>query len=214
MLKKQDLSIGQLETNCYLVWEEKSKSAAIIDPAEEGAEIAQIIQEKKLKPEVIILSHGHFDHCLGAMDLKLVFKIPIALDFKDLFLIKRLKSSAEYWLREKTDFLAIEKPDINLEDMKTIKLGEEKLIIIPTPGHTPGSICLYNQRMGWLFSGDTLFKDLRGRTDTSYGSTEQVHKSICQLMKLPKETKVFPGHGEQTTIGEEFPRRGKHCQQN
>jgi glyoxylase-like metal-dependent hydrolase (beta-lactamase superfamily II) len=92
------------------------------------------------------------------------------------------------------------KIDIDLETTDTFKLGEEIFEIIKTPGHTPGSVCFYNKQNHLLFSGDTLFLGLRGRTDFSYGSTKNIFASLKKLMKLEKDTLVLPGHGDETSI--------------
>jgi len=210
MLKSQTMVLGGLETNCYLVWEEKKKEAIVIDPADQGTEIAQIIQEKGLNPKTIVLTHGHFDHCLGAMELKMIYGMKVAASSLDWFLIKDSAKSAKYWLKKDSQPPPLDRIEIDLDSTNKIEIGDESLEVIKTPGHTPGGICLYSQKTEWLFSGDTLFRELRGRTDFSYSSTENIYESICQLMRLPKQTAVFPGHGEATTIGEESKRK-KHC---
>jgi glyoxylase-like metal-dependent hydrolase (beta-lactamase superfamily II) len=96
--------------------------------------------------------------------------------------------------------------DKDLSKIKEVWIGKEKLEVIKTPGHTPGSVCLYSQKDKILFSGDTLFKQFRGRTDFAYGSTKKIYDSLKRLMKLPEETMVLSGHGEKTTIGDEKPR--------
>ena len=95
---------------------------------------------------------------------------------------------------------------LNHLEIKEINFGKSKLEVIKTPGHTPGSVCLYSKEDNLLFSGDTLFKDLRGRTDFKYGSTKKIFESLRKLMELPEDTDVFSGHGESTTIGREKPK--------
>lgn len=194
-----------MQTNCYLVWD-KDKNTIIIDPADEADFIADQINKLGLKPELVILTHGHFDHALAALDLKLMFNIPIAVSFRDKFLLDRTSKTATHFLKQTINIPQIE-PDIDLDELKQIK----NLKIIKTPGHTPGSLCLYCAKQNLLFSGDTLFKDLRGRTDFSYSSTDDIFKSLCQLMKLPDETQVLPGHGQETKIGNEAKKRRNYC---
>lgn len=206
MLKYETLVLGDLETNCYLVWDEETKLALIIDPADDGVGISEEIENKKIKPIGVCLTHGHYDHIMGALDLKLIYNIPLYCSEKDLFLLKRGGQTAEYFRRIKTKTPNITKIDVDLNKTKEIILGEEKLEIIKTPGHTPGCICLYSKKNNLLFSGDTLFKELRGRTDFKYSSTEEIFKSLKKLMKLPKDTIVLSGHGEPTTIENESVR--------
>lgn len=161
---------------------------------------------KKIKPIGVCLTHGHYDHIMGALDLKLIYNIPLYCSEKDLFLLKRGGQTAEYFRRIKQKTPNIVKIDIDLDKEKEISLGKEKLEIIKTPGHTPGGICLYSKNSSLLFSGDTLFKDLRGRTDFKYSSTKEIFESLKNLMKLPKNTLVLSGHGESTTIEKESVR--------
>lgn len=203
MLAYRVLESGELKTNCYLVWDEETKKVAIIDPADDGVGISEEIERMKLKPVVVLLTHGHFDHVLGAVDLKLIYQIPIAASSKDKFLLNRVAQTGEYFLGHAITAPNIQKIDIDLDKKGKIKIGDEDLKVIKTPGHTPGGISFYNKKQKWLFSGDTLFAGLRGRTDLSYSSTKQIFESIGRLMKLPEDTLVLPGHGEETTIGKE-----------
>ncbi|MDP3955249.1 MAG: MBL fold metallo-hydrolase [bacterium] len=197
-MKIETLILGQLQTNCYLVWDEKTLEAVIIDPADEGTFIIQKILDLKLKPKLILATHGHFDHILAATELKLAFNIPFLMHKADLFLLNRTENTAEHFLGMKVDPPPM--VDKFLKDDDLIVFGREKLKVIETPGHTPGSICLYTK--GFLFSGDTLFLAGVGRTDFAYGSRENLLKSIQKkLFKRPKETIVYSGHGPITTIG-------------
>lgn len=231
MIKYEVLVMGELQTNCYLVWDELSKETVVIDAADDGIMISDEIEKRGLKLKYILATHGHFDHNLGAIDLKLMYSIPYCASKKDLFLLKRQKETAKYYLKMDIKTPNLEKIDIDLDKEKEIIIGNERLEIIKTPGHTPGSVCFYNPpkfssypplKKGGskttpipfdkgdgkpiLFSGDTLFKDCRGRTDFEYGSTEKIFKSLRKLMKLPENTMVLSGHGEKTTIGQEKPK--------
>jgi hydroxyacylglutathione hydrolase len=201
MLKYEKLVVGELSTNCYLVWSEE-KSAVIIDPGDEGVEIAQRINELGLRPMAILLTHGHFDHILGAIELKLIFKIRIALSQEDAFLVERAAETAAYFLKREIKPIKIRQSTNFTQQIETIRLGGETIKVIKTPGHTPGGVCFYYKKEGWLFTGDTLFAEgLQGETTHTYSSSEQLLKSVKALLKLPKETLVLPGHGEETTIG-------------
>jgi len=212
MIKYKVLVLGQLETNCYLVWDEKTKKGIVIDPADDGIGISEEIMAEGIELVGVVMTHGHFDHSLAALDLKLIYNVPIYLDSKDKFLLDRQDETAKYFLK-----MDIKTPNIvkDLEEITEINFGESKLEVIKTPGHTPGSVCLFNlphslfdkrEVKPILFSGDTLFKGLRGRTDFKYGSTKKIYESLHKLIELPEETEVLSGHGEPTTIGSEKPR--------
>jgi hydroxyacylglutathione hydrolase len=203
-MKIKTLSLGQLATNGYLVWEEKDQKALIIDPGDEGDFITQTILELKLKPQAILATHAHFDHVLAAFELQLNFKIPFYLHPKDVPILKYMVKSARYWLNLKNEPPnPPPKVDKFLKDKDQIKLGQEFFRVIHTPGHTPGSVCFHQVKEKLLFAGDTLFKDGFGRTDLSGGSSKDLVKSLGKLAKLPAETRVLPGHGEETTLGAE-----------
>lgn len=206
MLKYKVLILGQLETNCYLVWDDKTKKGIVIDPADDGVSISEEITASGIELIGVVMTHGHFDHSLAALDLKLIYNIPVYLNSKDKFLIDRQSETVKHFLKIKVETPNIVKIDKDLEEIEEIEIGEEKLQVIKTPGHTPGSICLFNEEQKILFSGDTLFNGLRGRTDFKYGSTQKIFDSLRKLMELPEETDVLSGHGEITTIGSEKPR--------
>jgi len=192
----ETLTVGQLDTNCYLAWCPKTQEAVIIDPADEGNYISEKILQKNLKPKAIIATHGHFDHVLAITELKLAFNIPFYMNKKDQSFLDRIEKTTEYFAHFRSD--PPPKVDVFLKDKDTVSFGRQKLQVIETPGHTPGGISLYSK--GVLFSGDTLFAKGVGRTDFSYSSSNDLKKSIKKLLKLPPKTKVYPGHGPETTI--------------
>lgn len=228
-MKIETLVLGELQTNCYLVYDENSKEGVIIDPADSAEFIAEKIQNLKLKPKAIIASHGHFDHILAAGELQLIlnkFKIqstkfqinskllPFFIHKNDLFLVRQMNQSAGFWLEDK-----INKPKpkpINIKFIKEndqINFGKFSLTVIETPGHTPGSISLLlnslTDKSGiqlTLFSGDTLFKNAIGRYDFSYSSKKKLISSLKKIFQLQKNTLIYPGHGEKTILSQEkFP---------
>lgn len=196
------LELGSLNTNCYLVWDKKTFETIVIDPADSGDLISEEILQNNLKLKNIILTHGHFDHVLGLLELKLNFpKAKILLHSQDLFLLKNSQQSAWHWLNRQTDPVPL--PDEFLADGDILKLGKIDFRIMHAPGHTPGSICLYSKDSQTLFSGDLLFKNAIGKTDFSYSNPNKMQNSLKKIFKLPKETLVYPGHGETTMIGQE-----------
>lgn len=198
-MKIEKLVVGQLQTNCYLVWDEKTKEAIIIDPADDGDYIIRRVQDLGLKPKLIVATHGHVDHILAVTEIKLAFKIPFWIHEADLFLVKKIQSAARYWFRVEAD--PPPKVDKFIKKGDGIKFGQEKLKVMETPGHSPGGVSFYSR--GVVFDGDTLFKQGIGRYDFSYASKEDLFESIEELFKLPSETIVYPGHGPETTIEEE-----------
>ena len=189
--KLKKLQVGQLKTNCYLF------AGAIIDPGDDFDYIYQTILDLDFQPKTIIATHGHFDHLLAVNELKSAFNIPFYLPKKDEVMLAWYRKSCKYYLGfdpglppQVDKFLTLQGPSLH---------GTE---VIPTPGHTPGGICLYSQKDNVLFSGDTIFAGgAVGRTDFPYCNRQDLEKSIKNLLKLPDETIVYPGHGEETTIG-------------
>jgi len=200
-MKIERLIVGQLQTNCYLVWEKETRQGVIIDPGDDGEYILNRIKGLELKPQFILATHGHFDHVLAVLELKLALKIPFLINEKDLFLVKRAVQSAKFFTGEKEGL----QPLVNkfVKEGDVIRFGKkEKLKVIKTPGHSPGGVVFESR--GVVFSGDTLFYNGFGTTQYSYCSYEDLITSIRnKLFKLPDETLVYPGHGEETIIGEE-----------
>jgi len=208
-MKIECLVVGQLKTNCYLVWSHsappaggapRDKDAIIIDPGDDADYIIHKIQDLELKPQFIIATHGHVDHVLAFTELKLAFQIPFLMHQADLFLFKRSRETTHYFTGAEAGPPL--PPDKFIKEGNTIKFGQEKLKVIETSGHTPGSISLYAP--GILFSGDTLFANGLGRTDFGYASSTQLKKSLQKLFRLSLSTLVYPGHGPETTIGEKI----------
>lgn len=192
------LRVGELQTNCYLIWNENSSECFIIDPGNDADFITTEILQLKLKPKAILLTHGHYDHCLACLELKLNFDIPIYLDPKDNFLYQNACKSAGHWSATKALKLP---PTTAIENLpadaahQTLQAGskiENYFTVISTPGHTPGSVCYYSAPH--LFVGDTIFADGVGRTDLSYSSAPDLKKSIARIFSFPKNTLLYPGH--------------------
>lgn len=189
------LIVGQLQTNCYLLIDKKTQETLIIDPGDDADYIERIIADFNAKSTLIIATHGHFDHIMAGFELQTAYNIPFLIHKKDEFLVKDLQSRAEHWLK-------IESPpppkiDSFLKEKETIKIGSSMLVVIETPGHTPGGICLYDKSEKVLFVGDLIFENGGiGRTDFSYSSEKDLRKSIDKILKFPQQTRVFPGHGE------------------
>lgn len=194
-------SLGQLQTNCYFLID-KENNCLVFDPGDEGNFILEEIQIKKLKPLAILATHGHFDHVMAVGEIQKNYQTPFYISSKDLFLIKKIKESAEYFLKVKPAILPINNIN-NLGNKNFLKIKNFQLRILKTPGHTPGSVCFYFQKEQILFTGDTLFKKGIGRYDFSYSDKDNLIKSLEKIFCLPLETKIFPGHGEESTLEKE-----------
>lgn len=192
------LPLGDLTTNCYLVWDESTLEALIIDPADNGDFITDTILQHQLQPVAIVLTHGHFDHVLGLLEVSLNFPVPVLIHEADIFLIKQAQSSALHWLHRRVDPVPV--PGGRIKENDIITFGHEELRIMETPGHTPGSICLYNDQA--IFSGDTLFANGVGRTDFKYASSEQLQQSLQKIADTMPNVPIFPGHGEAVRLEE------------
>jgi glyoxylase-like metal-dependent hydrolase (beta-lactamase superfamily II) len=183
---------SELDENSIILICNKTKKAALIDPSNEKG-IIQKIEETKLIPKKILLTHGHYDHILAVNSLKYRYNIPVVCH----------KDEVEYLkdpMKNLSKNISIT-PDMIISNNEEIQIGELKIRTIHTPGHTKGSVSYYLTNL--LISGDTLFKESIGRTDLYGGSLQSILNSIKILISLPEETIVIPGHGENTTIKHE-----------
>ena len=197
----ETLSVGQLATNCYIVYDSITRDAVVIDPGDDGNFIAEKIVGLQIHPHAILLTHGHFDHMLGAYELQKIFHIPVYMNIKDNFLVKRLKDSAEYFLHRK---IIEQKPVITAITEKKLVFGTLAFTIINCPGHTPGGVSFILKDAQSVFTGDTIFAHgYIGRTDLSYSRPLDLSVSIQKLFTLPDRYVIYPGHGSCSTIKEE-----------
>ena len=170
---------------------------------EEHKAIADYIRDNKLTPKHLLATHGHLDHNFGNEALYTEFRLCLEISEKDENLVNNLASQAEKFYGMTLD---ISCPPIShrLEDNEEITFGTHKLKVLETPGHSRGSVCFLEENEHVLFSGDTLFQNSIGRTDLGGGSMMQIIQSLRLLAQLPDETRVFAGHGPETTIGYEL----------
>ncbi|WP_312202936.1 MBL fold metallo-hydrolase [Anaerospora hongkongensis] len=191
------MEVGSLGTNCYIAYCEDTKEAAIIDPGGDAGEIIAVIGREALKPVCIINTHGHADHILANNKVKEATGVPVYIHGDDADMLVNAQKNLSSFIGKGQTCLPADKI---LADGDTIAIGKFNLEVIHTPGHSPGGICLKSELV--LFSGDTLFAESIGRTDFPGGSYRQLISNIKErLMLLPDETKVYPGHGPDTTIG-------------
>lgn len=188
---------GQLENNMYLVADEASKKAVLIDASSNIPEL--IDAAKDYDVEYILLTHGHFDHIMGLTALKKALNAKAVICKDDLVISDNINEFTSLFGLPEVAPPAYEK---YIKDGDVIKVGNLEIKVIQTPGHTEGGVCYLID--GILFSGDTLFNGSVGRTDLFGGNFKKLSDSINnKLFKLDEKTKVYPGHGDMTTIGYE-----------
>jgi glyoxylase-like metal-dependent hydrolase (beta-lactamase superfamily II) len=193
--------VGPLQCNCSVIGDEKTHEAMVIDPGDQIEGILEILRQEKLTLKQIVITHAHIDHVGGAMKLKAATGAPILMNQNDHALLKMLDVQAAWvGMRPPGDVQV----DEAIGQGSVLKIGDISSNVIHTPGHTEGSICVYFPEEKKLIAGDTLFAGGIGRTDLPGGSMDKIMRSLhTQVLALPDETKVIPGHGPSTTIGEE-----------
>lgn len=193
--------VGPLQCNCSVVGDEQTREAMVIDPGDQVEDILKILAAERLTLKQIVVTHAHIDHVGGAMKLKAATGAPILMNQNDQALLKLLDVQAN-WIGMKPPG-AVD-VDEAISTGRVLKVGDIAASVIHTPGHTEGSICLYFPDQKTLVAGDTLFAGSIGRTDLPGGSFEKIMRSLHhQVLALPDDTQVVPGHGPITTIGEE-----------
>lgn len=195
------LPVGLLQCNCSILGDETSREAIVVDPGDDIPSIQAILKQHGLTVKFIFITHAHIDHIASAQALKKLTGAPIFYNENDLPLVKMMDVQAS-WLRMPVP--EVLPPDSPLTDGQTFSVSGISGTVLHTPGHTQGSVCLYLPDHSLLLAGDTLFAGSVGRTDLPGGDTKQLLRSIHdRLLPLPDNVKVVPGHGPNTTIGEE-----------
>jgi len=193
------LIVGPLSVNCYIIGDDQTREAIIVDPGGNARDILDTLRREQLQPIALINTHAHFDHLIALAELREKTGAPFWLHTDEAPVL----ASASLGARMFGFAMAQPKPaERLLHDGDPVRVGTLVLRVLHTPGHTPGGICLLGD--GWLISGDTLFQAGIGRTDLPGGDYATLMASIRdKLLTLPDTTIVYPGHGEPTTIGEE-----------
>ncbi len=193
--------VGPLRCNCTILGDEVTHEAIVVDPGDNIPEILSRLQKHGLTLRQIIVTHAHIDHVGGAALLRKSTGAPVVMNQHDLGLLGMMEMQAG-WLGVPTP--QVTPPDASAEDGLVIGLATLPAQVLHTPGHTPGSICLLFPDHHLLLAGDTLFARSIGRTDLPGGDGQQILRSLRgRLLVLPDSTRVVPGHGPETTIGEE-----------
>jgi hydroxyacylglutathione hydrolase len=195
----QVIPVGGLQTNCYILTVAGSNDCAVIDPGGEPQRVIEVIKDAGLDLRYVLCTHGHADHTGGVAPIHAMLGGEFYLAKADVFYSV---DPPDWLIGALGGFIAPPKPDDLLQEVTSLPLGGAKITLKRTPGHTPGSTCFLFEDM--VFTGDTLFRGSIGRYDLPGGNGRQELESIRDhLLVLPDATKVFPGHGPSSTIGEE-----------
>lgn len=198
MILKQ-FTVGFLEVNNYLLIDENSKEAVLIDCTEKNDKIDEVLEEYGAKLKYVLLTHGHFDHVLGVNDFRKKYGCEILIHYGDEVILQNIDTFMAGFGFGKTE---VQKVDGYVADSQLLKFGDKKIKVIHTPGHSPGSTCYLIDDL--LFSGDTIFNECVGRTDLFGGDFNQLKKSIEEkIFTLDENIKIYPGHGRPSTVGHE-----------
>jgi len=201
---RETFPVGLLQCNCSVLGDEASKEAIVVDPGDDIPRILAVLGKHGLTLKQIIVTHAHFDHIAGAEELKHLTGAPIAFSQADMPLAAMLNEQPGWVGLRIAAVEQLPKLDLDLRDGQRVGTGELDGLVVLTPGHTQGSLCLWFPKTELLIAGDTLFAGGIGRTDLPGGDSRQLLRSIKdRLLGLPEQTLVVPGHGGVTSIGAE-----------
>ena len=199
MLKTEFIVSGEFQENCYVVYDDISKKAIIIDPGQDGKKVIDKIEKLKLKPELLINTHGHFDHTFSDDIIRQKYNIPLAIHKGDTEMLSDANKNFSTMIGAPT---IINEAEIIFDKEETKETSFCKYSVIHTPGHSKGSVCIIIDNI--LFAGDTVFKNSIGRTDLYGGNYNELILSLQKIKKLPQDTIICPGHGPVTTLKNEM----------
>ena len=201
-LEVRGVVVGLFQENCWIIGSRRRGEACVVDPGDEPGEILALARDMGVRLTRIVASHAHLDHVMAARAIQEATGAPFLLHGADRQIAASMPLAAQLWLGRAVP--PPPEPDALLRDGDDLEVAGVTLRVLHTPGHTPGSVSLYAPDARLLFSGDTLFRGSIGRTDLPGGDYEQLIGSITgRLMALPDETRVLPGHMQETTIGAE-----------
>ena len=195
------LVVGPVSTNCYIVINENTKEALIIDPGEGAKKIIEKIKEEGLSTKAILLTHGHFDHMMAVNELVQEFRVEVYIGEKEVELLKDpMQNCSGSMICQPY----IVRADKMLRDKDVLEIAGFTIEVLYTPGHTIGGVCYCFREDNVLFSGDTIFQASVGRSDLPTGNGRQLEESIREkIFTLPDDMQIFPGHGDSTIVSYE-----------
>ena len=195
------LTVGPFQENCYIVGDEGMGAGVLVDPGDEAVRIALAVEQTGLEIDRILITHAHIDHVGAVADLVDEYACLVLMHAEAEPMLQQLPTQA---IMMGLRFGKVPTVDRHLEDEEVLEVGALRLKALYTPGHAPGHLAFYVEGEGLVLSGDALFAGSVGRTDLFGGDMDLLMRSINQrLMTLPDETRVYSGHGPQTTIGDE-----------
>ena len=201
-VKIQSIPCGMIQENVYIVQAEGRNDCVVVDPGDECPKLLRTLGERRVG--AVLLTHGHFDHIMAVAPLAGHFDAPVYVSAEDM---EMLNDAAKNGYANLMGMERIDWPEISARPFDdALEVCGMRFAVLPTPGHSKGSVCLYLKDEDTLFSGDTLFRAGYGRMDLYGGNLNEMIRSLKRLMELPEGTRVYPGHGEPTTIGEERAR--------
>jgi glyoxylase-like metal-dependent hydrolase (beta-lactamase superfamily II) len=197
-MKVQTITVGAFQENSYLIVDERTSRAVIVDPGGEGERLIEEIEATGATLDAIWITHAHVDHLGAIASVKRKWDVPIYLHPLDRRLYEAASRQAEVY---GVPFEEPPPPDREFSDGQKIKVGEREMLVMHAPGHAPGHVVIHGD--GIALVGDCLFAGSIGRTDLPFSNPPQLAATLEKLAALPPETIVYPGHGVETTIGEE-----------
>jgi len=198
----QKVSCGLLQENCYIVQLEGRDDCVVIDPGDDYPKLKAAAGDRRVG--AVLLTHGHFDHIMAAGEMARDFDAPVYVGAADVEMLGDAEKSGYAGMMgiPRADWPAIDATSYG----EAVSVCGMDFTVLPTPGHSRGSVCLYLEDEGTLFSGDTMFRAGYGRLDLYGGNMRSMIESLKRLFALPPDVKVWPGHGDATNIGEERAR--------
>ncbi len=198
---QKGLTVGLLEVNCYILGDEETREAVVIDPGGDEEEILDVLSRNKLQLKLIIDTHGHFDHVDANQPLKDATGAKIAIHEADAQMLHKPSAEAMFFTGNR---LRLSQPDILLKENDILTFGTYRLKVLHTPGHTPGGISLLLEDHPYVYVGDLLFAGSIGRTDFPGGSYDDLINAVkTKIFPLGDNYSVYPGHGPVTTVAQE-----------